>query len=266
MTELGVTATAAVVGALTGGIAMAVGSDARPARPGLVAAATALGAVAVGLVASAPTVALAGPLVAVLTLAEVRRAADRRAESQCRAGVPVVVDQMIQQLRSGASLRAVCEAASPASSAAGSALEPLAAALRAGRPLAEAVARLRESAAEGDRFDVLLVATTLAALVDRGSPAVPALQRLRVTLMGAVEARARARVQAGQAQASTALLAGAPALFALVIGVADAEVGHLYLRETVGTGCVVAALVCSYGGWRWMSRLVDQVLTEERSR
>lgn len=225
-----------------------------------VAAAAVAVSVATGLVFGLPVVVAVGPMVAAFAAVEaerrLRRARDRRRSTE----LPVVVDGMVQQLRSGMGLRSVCAEPVSAASEVSEVLRPLGAALRCGGSLREAVGSLQAEAIRREWLDVQLFAATLAALADRGGPAVPALQRLRLTLMGSVEARSRARIQAGQAQASATVLAGAPALFALVVALADPDVGRFYLREPLGAGCVAVALALSFGGWQWMNREVDRAI------
>lgn len=234
-------------------------------RPRLMAAPVALAATVTGLTFRLPVLAFAGPVAVGFLAVELQRRERRAGDRRRQAGLPIVVDAMIQQLRSGTGLRAVCAIPVAVGPEVGEMLRPLVAALERQRPLREAVSGLQAEATRRGRHDAQLFAATLAALVDRGGPAVPALQRLRLTLMGAVEARSRAEAQAGQARASAALLAGAPALFAIVVAVADSEVAHFYLREPAGGLCVTAALLLSLGGWRWMNRAVGRALRQHDS-
>ena len=220
----------------------------------------AVASVAGGLVGGSPLVAGVGPVVTWFAVLETRQRTSRREERKRQAVLPVVVDDMIQQLRSGLGLRTVCAAPIEVAAGSGGMLASLVEALRSGRSLRASVEALQREAGRQGWPDVQLLATTLAALVDRGGPAIPALVGLRLTLTGSVEARNRARVQSGQAQASAALLAGAPALFALVVALADHDVGRFYVREPLGAICVSAALVLSFWGWRWMNRYVDRAV------
>ncbi len=260
-------AEALLVPVVGGGVGCAVGAVAwraagpqrnLPLRP--MAVVVAVLAVVAGLATRVPLLVFAAPVAVGFLVVELehreRRARDRRRQ----AGLPVVVDAMVQQLRAGTGLRVVCATPAAVGSEVDEMLRPLVEALERQRPLREAVGALQAEASRRAWHDAQLFAATLAALVDRGGPAVGALQRLRLTLTGAVEARSRAESQAGQARASAALLAGAPALFALVVAFADADVGHFYLREPSGGLCVTVALLLSQAGWRWMSRDVDRAL------
>ncbi len=217
--------------------------------------------VAVGLVLGLPLLVTAAPVLAAWGSIEIERRRERARERRRRAALPIVVDAMIQRLRSGAVLRTVCATAAPddpdVHPEIDEVVRPLVETLGRHRPLREAVARFRSESARRGWHDAQLLAATLTALVDRGSPAAPALTRLRLTLTALIEAHGRAAGQAGQAQASAALLAGAPALFAVVLALVDSDVGAFYLHEPLGAACVTVALLLSIGGWRWMNRLVD---------
>ena len=216
--------------------------------------------VGVGVVFGMPVLVLALPPAVGIGVVEVEGRRLRERERQRRRGLPAVIDTMIQHLRSGSGLRVVCAEAASTRPEVDEVLFPLVAGLRRHRRLREAVLDLQVEATERGWHDAQLFAATLAALIDRGGPAVPALQRLRLALMGSVEADARAESQAGQARASAAVLAGAPTLFALVVAGADADVGNLYLHEPIGAACVAAALILSHTGWRWMNRELASAL------
>lgn len=260
-------ADAAVVAMAGGGVGCAVGAMAwrasgphrrLPLRP--LAVTGAVLAVVAGLSLRVPVLALAAPVAIRIATIELEQRERRAADRRRRIGLPIVVDAMVQQLRAGSGLRVVCAAPPAVGAEVDAVLRPLIDSLGRQDSLREAVAQLQAEASKRRWHDAQLFAATLAALVDRGGPAVAALQRLRLTLIGAVEAGSRAESQAGQAQASAALLAGAPALFALVVALADTDVGHFYLREPLGGLCVTAALLLSYSGWRWMSRDVDRAV------
>ncbi len=170
----------------------------------------------------------------------------------------VVVDTMTQELRSGSSLHAVCCTAAGIDRRVQDLLNPMAQALARRRPLAEATAALAGHARGSGSPELVMLATALATVVDRGAPAVPALQRLRLGLMAGARAREQAAVQASQALASAALLAVAPALFTVVIVLADSDAAHLYLREPLGAVCVSVALIFSFAGWRWMDHSISR--------
>ena len=224
---------------------------------------------ACGLAVGSPLIAMAGPLVLLMVGAERRRRRLRRQEMERAEDLPAAIDRLIQQLRSGASLRQACASlggpglAGPPSGVAGPTVAPsppgplvaLTETIASGGTLADGA---RALTADRD-CSVRLVGVTLQVLAANGGPAVPALQRLRHTLMGRVHRRRRAEAQAAQALASAGLLVVAPALFAALLALAEPALAHFYLREPLGAVCGASALALSGAGWWWMQRIVISV-------
>lgn len=217
-----------------------------------------------GIAVASPLVAVAGPLLVVLLRAEHRRRRRRRVEAEQAETLPVVVDHLIQQLRSGASLGQACRSLDGRRGGAGPVppgptlppgLEALTEALDRGRTLADGAQAL---AGDGDG-SVRLLGVTIGVLARNGGPAVPALQRLRHTLVGRVHRRRRAEAQAAQALASARLLVVAPAAFAALLAAVDPAMAGFYLREPLGAACATAALGLSAIGWWWIQRAVARV-------
>ncbi len=228
----------------------------------LMVAAGSVVAVGIGVAVSSPTIAVVGPILVGITAVEWRRARVRAGRRAATARLPAVVDQLIQQLRAGRSLAESCRLIdSP--TVVGPAPDPLLqllTRLRARRPLAEAAAELTAT----DDPDVQLIAATLRVLANNGGPAVPALQRLRHTLIGVVHGRQRAAAESSQALASATLLVLAPGLFAATVATIDAQAAALYLYEPLGTGCLAIAVGLSWGGWSWMHRIVGRAEGTQR--
>lgn len=223
------------------------------------AAVAAAVAAVVGWLSASPTIGIVGPLLVATWFVEHRRRLVRAGQDRLLGQLPVVVDTMIQRLRSGSSLHQVCLEPPTSGEESEAALRPMVDALRRRRPLAEAVTTLTDSPAQP--LAVVLMATALLVLALRGGPAVPALQRLRLTLMGFVHARAEAQSQAAQARASAAMLAVAPGLFAAIIAILDRDAARFYLAEPPGTACVLLSAAATYIGWRWMERSIARVST-----
>jgi len=208
---------------------------------------------------------VAVPLIAVIGTTERER---RRREEEVSAvdqQLPALIDAMIQQLRSGMGLHGLCLEPPAMGPQVDAMAHPMTAALRAGRPLVEAVRLFgatdpvaRPGRLSGQGSD--LVATVLTTIATHGGPAVPALQRLRLTLAGQAHGRAEARVRSSQALASARLLMLAPMSFALLLATVDDDLGRLYLQEPIGAVCVGGGIVLTYAGWRWMNRLVADVV------
>ncbi|MEM9565168.1 MAG: hypothetical protein AAGA93_21270 [Actinomycetota bacterium] len=238
----------------------------------LVSALVLAGPAVVGSRIESPLVTIVGPLLALIAIGEARRRRRRRRAIAEADALPVLVERLIQQLRSGASLLQACRQAdepllmtgrsrSVTANGPGSAgpLGSLIDAIDGGETLAEASRHLGSTADPSLR----LLAMTLEVLADNGGPAVPALQRLRHTLVGRAHRRHRAEAQAAGAVASAALLALAPALFALVLAGLEPDLANYYLHETGGLACAAVSIGLSSAGWWWMQRSLDHHVAVE---
>jgi Flp pilus assembly protein TadB len=214
-----------------------------------------------GLLMASPTIATSGPMIVLILAVEHRR---WRARSRAEAAVgdlATTVDRLIGQLRAGHSLTQACRTLDqPGPGRAGPALAPLVDSLADHRPLRHGAAAL----VDGPYRPVRLLGVTLLVLDDNGGPAVPALQRLRLLLVGSTHGRRRAAAAAAQARASAALLVAAPAVFAVVVGLADSSAARFYLYRPLGAACVGAAIALSGLGWWWIARLVDGAIGGHR--
>ncbi len=211
-------------------------------------------AVVVGLAVASPLIAVAGPIAIAGIVFEVRRRRRRQATLAEAEALTTAVDQMVQQLRSGASLYQACWVASRGRSRPAG-FGPLSASLRAGSTLLEAIGALRNSPDPSVR----LTALTLTVLATNGGPAIPALQRLRHTLMGRLHRQRRAEAQAASALSSAGVLVLAPSLFSVVAAGVEPALTEFYLRRPLGAACVVCSLMLSASGWWWMQRTVRRV-------
>lgn len=237
-------------------------SDARLARLARVAdlvGLSALPALAVaGVMVGSPLVAVTGPIVAALLLGEVRRRRRWRADLARADALPVAVDHLLQRLRAGSSLTRACQTLGPG--LAGDLLGPLTNSLTQGQTLGRASRALGVDADPSVR----LLATTLRLLAANGGPAVPALRRLRHTLIGRSHRHRRAQAQAASALSSAGLLVLAPAAFALVLAGIEPDLARFYLRDPVGAGCATGSVLLSALGWWWMHRLVGRFRSVDR--
>lgn len=212
--------------------------------------------IAAGVLAASPLVAIVGPLLVIAGVAELTRRRERRADLDRVETLPVLVDRLVQELRSGASLGQACRqlGSSPGALAVDpSALRLLVVELDRGSGLPDASRALATQA--GDPA-VRLIAVTLDVLASNGGPAVPALRRLRHTLIGRVHRRHRSEAQAASVLASAALLVVAPVLFAVLLAGAEPDLARFYGRELLGAACVAASVVLSALGWWWIQWLM----------
>ncbi len=215
-----------------------------------------------GWLAASPALALGLPLAVLgwrhwttVAAVPVRR---RRTADQTLA----LVDELIQALKAGRSLaQSLRSTAAGPTSGHGSTsgelgliLTRLQAALDAGYGLEMALAQAaaRSSADPG----VGLTLNTLWVLVQRGGPAVPALERLNDTLRSAQWVEQETTVQASQATASALALAGLPALFVAALVALDHRLARFYGFEPLGAVCLITSGLLSYLGWWWMHRII----------
>ncbi len=223
---------------------------------------------AVGIGANSPMIASTGPLLVVAASIERRRRdAQERSRGLARL-LPVVVDDVIQQLRSGRSLARSCglllAAGRPGADGGASssdqrrlaeAFAPMAEVLRERRTLVEAADALLQRSDPSLR----LFAVTVQVLALNGGPAVPALQRLRHTLIGIVHGSEQARAQSSQSLASAGLMAAAPAVVAFLVASVSEDAARFYLYDPYGAACVFVAVALSWLGWWWMQRNVSSL-------
>lgn len=210
-----------------------------------------------GAATGSPTVAACGPVLVGIGFIEWRRRAALSAAGRAGDELVAAVDHLIQQLRSGLSLRRSCETLSGAvSQTSAPDVVAVARGLEAGMTLADAAGGLRSH----PDCSLRLFGVTVETLAGNGGPAVPALQRLRMTVVAAAQARAQAEVEAAQATASAALLALAPLVFAAVVASLDRSAARLYLEEPFGLVCLVASLMLSALGWWWIQSTVSRVV------
>ncbi len=216
-----------------------------------------------GVLVASPLVACTAPIVILMAVAEAERRRRARAELARADALPQFVDHLLQRLGAGASLASACRSFAGAGSVAGPGAEPL-------DPLTDALARggtvVEASRALGQRTDpsVRLVATTLRLLAANGGPAVPALRRLRHTLIGRAHRHRRAQAQAASALSSAGLLVVAPAAFALVLAGTEPALARFYLRRPLGAACATVSVVLSWLGWWWIQHLSARFRTADR--
>ncbi len=219
--------------------------------------------VVAGVLVASPLVAFTVPIVVLLVVAEAGRRRRLRAEMARAEALPLFVDHLLQRLGAGASLSTACRSFTGTELAAdgGAAiLDPLADALDRGSTVTEA------SRALGRQPDpsVRLLAATLRLLATNGGPAIPALRRLRHTLIGRAHRHRRAQAQAASALSSAGLLVLAPAAFAIVLAGTEPELARFYLRRPLGAVCATVSVLLSGLGWWWIQHLSARFRTADR--
>jgi Flp pilus assembly protein TadB len=184
------------------------------------------------------TLITSGPLLVLLVVTEHRRRRRVDASRRSEQALVQLVDDLITGLRSGASLIELTRTVREST---------------VGKPVVA-----------DDPVGLQLLLVTTDQLVSKGGPAIPALQRLRHTLMGRVNGRRLAEAQSAQAVASAGMLLLAPVVFAAAVSVVDPAIARFYLSEPLGSGCVFCALVLAGGGWAWMQAVTNSVLRDVR--
>lgn len=216
-----------------------------------------------GVLVSSPLVACTAPVIILLGVAEAGRRRRLRAELARADALPLFVDHVLQRLGAGASLSSACRSFTTSRLAAGGGAEVL-------DPLIDGLARgatvIEASRALGRQPDpsVRLLATTLRLLATSGGPAVPALRRLRHTLIGRAHRHRRAAAQAASALSSAGLLVLAPAAFAVVLAGTEPELAHFYLHRRLGAVCATGSALLSGLGWWWIQHLSTRFRTADR--
>lgn len=240
-------------------------------RPGLVAAAV-VAAMAGGWWVGSPAAVVGPPLVAAGARHWAQVTLHKNERARAAALTLALVDALIQQLRGGRSLaqavRSVTEWRSPGPGALSAANHPalsrLRAGLNAGAGLEVALARASGWAPGGPARSVPglgddglgLTFAALLVLVQRGGPALPALERLDDTLRSAHWVEQEARVQTAQATTSAVALAAVPVLFAAALALLDPDLARFYCFEPLGAVCLTVSGLLSYLSWWWMHRII----------
>lgn len=262
-------------------------------RPGSLALVVAIGGVTVGLVAGSPALVVGCPLAVGCTWHRRRAAAAGARRSAAADRTIELVAVLLQHLKAGSSLSQSLRAATSgrvSSSGVGSAraagvgpdavLAGIRAAADAGAGLELALVRAAGTRGGGagpgspvapgaDRkgahgSDVALLVLTLLVLVQRGGPALPALERLDDTLRSARWVEQETAAQASQATASALALAALPALFVTVLALLDADLARFYAFHPLGAACLAGSAALAYAGWWWMHHIVTASLGGER--
>lgn len=246
------------------------------AMTGPMALAVAAVAAAAGLVVGSPAMTVGGPLAAACTWHWRRMAAGAAGRRAAADRTIELVAVLLQHLKAGASLSQALRAATTRREAGGGDAAPLGgggsgpddvlagirAAADAGAGLEMALARAGRRAGAGGSgaTAAALLVRTLLVLVQRGGPALPALERLDDTLRSARWVDQETAAQASQATASALALAVLPALFVVVLAVLDADLARFYAFHPLGAVCLAGATLLAYAGWWWMHRIITRSL------
>lgn len=237
-------------------------------RPGPLIAVAVVG-MAVGWWAGSPAAVIGVPLAVAMARHWATVTFRKTERARATALTLQLVDALIQQLKGGRSLSQSVRTAIELRLVGPGALFPttlpaltrLRAGLDAGAGLEVALGRAagwlpgRPTRGSGDD-GLRLTFATLAVLVQRGGPALPALERLDDTLRSAHWLEQEARVQAAQATTSAITLAALPVVFAGGLAVLEPDLARFYCFEPFGAACLVVSGLLSYLSWWWMHRII----------
>lgn len=201
-----------------------------------------------GTAAVLALVAVVGPLVA---LRLVRGRGDRMAES----ALPHVLDAVAAALRSGASLRqAVAEAARVAPPALAADMAAVERAAAHGAALAGALdAWARRRPLPGVR----LAAAALALAADTGGAQARAVDGVAATVRARLAVRDEVRALSSQARLSAVVIGVAPLGFAGLAVASDDATAAFLLGTPIGLGCLAAGLLLDAAAAAWMAHLAE---------
>ena len=194
----------------------------------------------------AAAVAVAGPCLA-------WRLLRHRGASRVEAALPAAVEAVAASLRSGASLRqAVGEAAAATPGLLGTDLAQVAIATERGGGL---IGALEAWADRRPLPGVRLAVAALCLCAETGGAAAQAVDSVAATLRQRLAAQAEARALATQARMSAAVIAVAPVAFCALSAAADPRSSAFLLRTRLGLALLAAGLALDAAGAVWMARL-----------
>jgi tight adherence protein B len=184
-----------------------------------------------------------------------RRHAVTRLTRQRETQVPEALERLAAALRSGSSLtQALAEAGRSTAEPLGAELADLARDAGRGRPLQEV---LDGWTSRHDDPGTRLAATALSLAAGVGAAPARAVDGVAATLRERLELAGERRALATQARTSATVLAAAPVGFALLLGLTDGAAGHFLLRTPAGWACLIIGTGLDLLGAIWMHRLTQ---------
>ena len=167
--------------------------------------------------------------------------------------LPGALDEIARSLRSGGSLvQAIADASHATPGAIGDDLFQVAAAHRAGVPLADALARWRTTRPIPG---VRLTASALELGLAAGGAHARAIDGVAATLRDNLAITAEVRAQAAQAQASALVIGLAPIGFTALACLADHRTATFLFQTPAGLACLAVGLALDAAGAIWMGRI-----------
>ena len=184
------------------------------------------------------------------------RLSRHRSAGAYRRDLPVAVDALVAELRTGSSLAQALERVADDASAVGSDLARVVSRHQRGSTVQGA---LDQWAATRPGLGVDLVVDAVALAGGSGGSLAQALQGVVATLLERQELQREVVALGAQARASTAVLVATPVVFAVLAGLADPAIGRLLVTTPLGWSCLLGGLALDgFGAW-WMHRLTAAV-------
>ena len=182
--------------------------------------------------------------------------AGRRHREQLGRGIPIALDAMARDLRTGASFRAAVARQAAAPGAAARHFRRVHTAIELGQAVDEACAALGTGPPRREQQTVVGV-LTMASAGSRGSAR--ALEEAARAARHQLVVRGEVRALVAQAESSVRVLAGLPVVF-VGLGALSGQTGAAALVSTsIGRWCLVLGIVLDGLGLVWMRMLVRSV-------
>jgi tight adherence protein B len=204
--------------------------------------------------------ALFGPVVLLVVLIGAaggrlawRRRATALIDRRRRAQLPEALERMAAALRTGSSLpQALAEASRGTPEPLGPELERLAGQATRGQPV---LAVLDGWTAQHPDRGTRLAAVALALATGLGAAPARALDGVAATLRERLELAGERHALATQARASAVVLSAAPPAFAALLTLSDPEASRFLLQTPPGWSCIAVGVGLDIAGALWMARL-----------
>jgi tight adherence protein B len=232
----------------------------RTSRPGATRSGPGLEVAAGGAAAAVVVAVVFGPVLLLLAFAGAlggwvawQRRATAQVERNRRSQLPEALERMAAALRTGSSLpQALGEAARGTPAPLGPELDALADQAARGRPVLTVLdGWTDERPDQGTR----LAAVALALATGVGAAPARALDGVATTLRERLELAGERHALATQARASAVVLSAAPPVFAALLTLGDAEASRFLLQTPAGWLCVAVGVGLDLLGAVWMTRL-----------
>lgn len=206
------------------------------------------------ILVGSPVISLVGIPLWFLVPPAFARAMCRRRSDALEAELVALVDDLAQQLRSGATLASGFGSVVAARPLTADLLSGVLGGVAAGRRLPDSLDEVAERSTSPE--PLRLLSASLAVLVSTGGSVGPGLERLSQTLRSSRAAAIEARTHASQALASAGLLALLPLIFSVLLGMVEPAARGFYLTSVTGGSCVAAMVVLVALGWRWTEHAI----------